>query len=188
MDDVLKAALEDSASLSVTDTSVNAIAQLAIKQLSLQSAVEQKQAELKQLEAELKQVSEIDLPNAMLENGMRSFKLADGSSISVEKFYGASIKVEDRPDAFKWLEDNGHGALIKTDVRVKFGKGLQERTEARQFVAELEEDGFTADLDESVHHSTLKAWAKEQIEMGTELPPIFTVFVGEKAKIILPKK
>jgi len=187
MDDVLQAALADSANIKTDDASLMSISNLALRQLSLAGQIEEAEEALKELNAKFRQISEVDLPNAMLELGMRSFKLEDGASISVEKFYGASIKVENRPLAYKWLEDNGHGPLIKTDVTVPFGKGEEARKDAKDLMDSLKEEGFDVSLEESVHHSTLKAWAKEQIESGTALPDLFTVFVGEKAKITLPK-
>ena len=188
-DDVLRQALKDSgADLEVKDNSVNAISKLALKQLKLMAEVDAAEDALSRLKEDLKKVSEIDLPTAMLEAGMREFKLVDGASIKVEKFYGASIKVENRPEAYKWLVDNGHEGLIKTSVVTEFGKGVDERKEARKFMESVVKDGFSAELDESVHASTLKAFVKEQIEAKNELPASITTFVGDRAKIVLPKK
>lgn len=187
MDDVLSAALKDSAEIKADDNSLMTISNLAMRQLSLAGQIEDAEERLKELNAQFKQISEMDLPNAMLELGMRSFKLEDGASISVEKFYGASIKVENRPLAYAWLEENGHGPLIKTDVVIPFGKGTEARADAKELMEDLKSEGFDVALEESVHHSTLKAFAKEQLEAGTPLPDLFTVFVGEKAKITLPK-
>ena len=81
---------------------------------------------------------------------------------------------------------------------LKFTSGLGRRfsyqmyfptwEEAKKFKQDLLADGFNAVLDESVHHSTLKAFVKEQIEQGVVLPELFTVFIGERAEITLPKK
>lgn len=189
MDDVLKAALEDAGDLGVEDTSIKAISKLALDQVALELEIAETEKTLSELNAKLKKVSEIDLPNAMLEAGMRSFKLSNGGSVSVAKFYGASILVENRETAYAWMVENGHASLIKTGVEVNFGKGQEERDDAKKFLEELKEDGFEAKLSESVHHSTLKAFVKEQLELPepTKFPECFTIFVGEKAKVILPK-
>ena len=187
MSDVFSAALEDAGGLEVKDTSVKAISRLAIKQLDLQAQVEAAEEALDNLKAQLKQVSELDLPNLMSECGMKEFKLDNGASIKVKKVYGASIKVENRDAAFAWLVEKGHEALIKTDVLVEFGKGKAERAEAQKFLDDLKKDGFEADLKEGVHAQTLKAFAREQIEAGEALPEFFTVFQGEVAQVALPK-
>ena len=187
MSDVFSAALEDAGGLEVKDNSVKTISTLAIRQLDLMAQVEVAEAALDNLKAQLKQVSELDLPTAMLEVGMREFKLESGAAVKVKKVYGASIKVENREPAFAWLIEKGHEALIKTDVLVEFGKGKDERAEAKRFLEDLKKDGFEADLKEGVHAQTLKAFAREQIEAGETLPEFFTVFQGETAVVTLPK-
>jgi hypothetical protein len=188
MDDVLQAALADSAEIKVEEKSLTAISKMAMRHVELQAWIGLKEKELKDLVDEAKKIEEIDLPNAMLEIGMRTFRLNDGAAINVKKFYGASIKVENRSAAYLWLEAQGHESLIKTKVVTDFGKGHNEREEAKKFKQDLLADGFNASLDESVHHSTLKAFVKEQIEQGVVLPDLFTVFIGERAEITLPKK
>lgn len=187
MSDVFSAALEDAGGIEVKDNAVKTISTLAIRQLDLQVQIEQVEEMLDNLKSQLKQVSELDLPNLMLENGMREFKLADGAAVKIKKVYGAAIKVEHRPDAFSWLVDKGHAGLIKTDVQVEFGKGAAEREEAKKFLDDLKKDGFEAELKENVHAQTLKAFVREQIEAGETLPEFFTVFQGEVAQVVLPK-
>lgn len=205
LEDVLSSAMEDSAEIDVDDNSLLSVAQLAKKQLKLQREVDTKEIELKRVKLNLKKVAEIDLPNAMLENGMRNFVLDDGSSVEIERVYGGSISKgergtpDNRPSVFKWMMEHGHAGLIKTNVTVVFGKGPQERKEAEEFAKELATDGFTSILDESIHAATLKAWVKAQdlalqqkkrraADTGEKVdediyPPDMTVFVGERAKI-----
>lgn len=195
-EDVLSEALKDSGvSLDVKDNNLKVITTLAMRQLEMEAAVEAAEVRLQELKAELKNVAEVQLPTAMLEAGMRTFTLNNGAAVKVSKFYGASIKVENRSEAFRWLVEQGHEGIIKTNVVTEFGKGVEERRNAMKFAWELQSDGYAAVLDESVHAQTLKAFVREQTEQNerlpkeerVEFPPCFTIFIGDQAKIILPK-
>ena len=50
-------------------------------------------------------------------------KLLDGSSIKIESFYSATIKLEDREEAYQWLRDHNYGDIIKNEVKVGFQSG-----------------------------------------------------------------
>ena len=73
--------------------------------------------ELKDRKKELLKLTDEELPNILNELGISSFKLEDGSTISVKQTYGASIKVENRPAAYQWLRENGYDDIIKNQVR-----------------------------------------------------------------------
>ena len=69
----------------------------------------------------------------MAELNLSKIDLEDGSSISVSKYYSASIPREKQEEAFNWLVDNEHGDLIKNQVSVSFVRG--EETKAQKFAA-----------------------------------------------------
>ena len=102
----------------------------------------------------------------MEEFGVLDIKLADGSRISAEPFYAARITAEKTDDAHQWLRDNGHGDIIKNVVSVSFGRGEDDR--AKKVMTELFEQGLDAEQS-SVHPSTLKAFAREQIEGANQV-------------------
>ena len=79
---------------------------------------------LKTLKAEIRDIEEKELPDAMRAcNGMTRFDLKDGSQIKVKDDIFCSIPLDKKADALKWLEENGHAGLIKHDVKVSFAKG-----------------------------------------------------------------
>lgn len=201
MDAVAQAIADASGGIAeVKDEVKLSISQLAVKQLQLQVKKAETEASLKRIDEELKKVSEYDLPNAMAEAGMRTFELLDGSKIAVKKVYAASVKVENRPEAFAWMRERGHDALIKTEVTVPLGKGAHDIAE--QIIEELKErfPDYQVRLEESVHWQTLRAFVKEQVEAeelavnGGEtvedpLPrELLGVYIIDKAEIVLPKK
>ncbi len=83
--------------------------------------------QIEECDAEIKRIEERELPAAMLDLGMTDFGLAGGGRVALKKVYLAGIKVDDRPDAFKWMRETGNESLIKAEIKVGFAKGDVER-------------------------------------------------------------
>jgi hypothetical protein len=67
-------------------------------------------------------------------------------------------------------------------VSVPFGSG--EDGKAGEFIGLARMKGFEVTQKEQVHSGTLKAFVKERIEKGQEIPnDLFGVFTGERAFI-----
>ena len=168
------------------DAGGSQVSKLAQIQLDLEQRVADLEGDLKQAKLELKNIAEDQLPAAMAEHGVAEFKLADGSSISVSKFYSASIPQDKKDEAFTWLVQNDHGDLIKNQVATNFVRGQEKQAE--QFATELVERGMAPSTKKWVEPMTLKAWVRESTEKGLNIPhDLFGVFIGEKSKITRSK-
>ena len=77
-----------------------------------------------------------------------------------------------REDAFEALSQMGAASLIKSKVEVDIPRG--DKREVEVLTAMLKESGYETTSKESVHAGQLSAWAKEQLEQGTDLD--FDVF------------
>ena len=121
----------------VDEEGLSRVSKLANTQLTLERHVQDIEEQLKQAKRDLREIAEDKLPAAMLEYGIREFKLEDGSQITVKNFYGASITKAKQEEAFSWLVDNGFGDLIKNQVNVNFVRG--QEFHATQLLQELEE-------------------------------------------------
>jgi hypothetical protein len=145
---------------------------------------------LKALKAEIREIEERELPDAMRAcGGLERFDLKDGSQISVKDDLFCSIPEDKRAGALKWLEENGHSELIKHDVKVSFAKG--EYDEADKLIEVLNKNFKNIPYDEksSVHAGTLKAFAKERYSLGETLPEeYFSVYEASIAKVKLGKE
>jgi len=171
---------------SVDDSGLNRVSKLAHNQLRLEKRVADLDAELKQAKRDLREISDDQLPAAMLEFNIREFKLEDGSQITVKHFYSASIPKEKQEEAFDWLNTHGYGDLIKNQVSVNFVRGQEEK--AQGLVQELEDRNLPTSNKKWVEPMTLKAFAKELVEAGKSLPfDLFSLYIGEQAKITKPK-
>lgn len=172
---------------SVDDEGLGKVGRLATAQLHLQERVEQLEVDLKQAKRDLRDVQEDQLPALMMEYGIKEFKLADGTEITVRNFYSAKIPKDKEPEAFDWLNQNGFGDLIKNQVSVSFVRGQEQN--AQELVQELEDRRLPTSNRKWVEPMTLKAFAREQVESGKELPTtLFGLYIGEQAKITKPKR
>lgn len=135
----------------------------------------------------LERVSRLDIPTLMEELGMQEFTLKSGEKVQVKRHIKASITDEHHDDAFLWLRRNGHGSLIKNEVKAQFGRGEDDK--AKLLLQFCRNNGFVASQKESVPWNTLTAFVKEQLEKGVNVPrEILGVFEYMETKITLPKK
>jgi len=166
----------------VKDDDLSRVAQLVRNQLQFEVLIQQMEENLKSAKRGLEEVSGQLLPAALEEYGLSELTMADGSKISVQTVISASISKDRQLDAHDWLRDHGHGDLIKNTVSVTFGRGQDDA--AKDVVRVLQSNGLDPEQKEAVHPSTLKAFVKEQIEKGAEIPSeTFGIFIGQKTVI-----
>jgi len=169
-------------SFDVDDSGLQQISDLANKQVKLERKIKEMEDELKAVKDEHKQVSQVDIPEALAEVGLSEFKLKDGTKITVSPFYSASIPKDRVDEAMTWLRDNNHGDLIKNTISVDFGRGEDEA--AAQLKEHLQEEGASYTDKTGVHPQTLRAFVREQVESGQNLPlDLLGVFIGQKTVI-----
>lgn len=148
--------------------SLDQMMQLARAMVDADQAVEDAEQALKDAKEKARQLHEESVPSAMQELGVESLTLDTGEKLKVSQEVYASIPNENKRSAYTWLNDNGFGGMIKMEVAVNYGKGEQEVAAA--LFKELHERGLQAEMAESVHASTLKAFLKEMIVGGKPVP------------------
>ena len=165
------------------DTAVSSdIATSCNKLLETQKEIDKLEDKLKTFKTTETTLSEQTIPNLMQQAGVSLIKLKDGSSVEIKPFYAARIPSSKIEEAFEWLRTNGHGDLIKNNVMLTFGR--KQDNEAKSLVAELREKGHNVKQAEKVEPMTLKAFVKEQIQGGKNVPAdLFGVYVASKTKI-----
>jgi len=164
------------------------IVELANLMVTQTAKVTKMEDELKDAKRILQRIEQEDLPELMREVGMASVTLEDGSVIEVKEEVECGISEERRPQAHRWLIDNGFGGLIKTEVVVAFGRG--EQGAAESFSAEVVQlTGQHPTVVERVHPATLKSFVKEQMAAGVTVPfDTFAIHPFSKAKLKPSKK
>lgn len=132
------------------------------------------------------------IPDAMDSAGVSKLTFNDPNTnepfeLAWKNFYHASISTDWEPNkrikAFKYLEDLGEGDLIKTEVIISFAR--EDRKKALKVISDLKAKDIRAEIKENVHHMTLTAWLKNQIETKNFTPELTTIgaTVGRKAVV-----
>jgi len=161
---------------------------------ALARTIRDKEARIEALEEELKdqkksllKLTDEDMPAMLAEVGLSSFVLDDGSTVDIKQTYGASILVQNRPQAYEWLREQGYDDIIKNTVACQFGRGEDDLASA--FAAFAQQQGYTPEQKTEVHPQTLRAFVKERVEAGDEFPmELFGAWVGQRAVIKRGKK
>jgi len=151
---------------------LNEVQRLYAEQLKLEqvvSAMEERLAEAKKRKNYYEQKL---VPEAMMETGIGSFS-PDGAEyeLKLSDYVSGSLPKDEvgRREAFEYLDEiEGGSSLAKTEVIMKFGKGQEEEAEA--FIDMVTSSNFgSPEVKKDVHHSTLKAFAKEKLKEGDAL-------------------
>lgn len=168
------------------NTGLASVAEIARAVRNHEDLVAKLDEQLKEAKRELLKLTDEDLPAMLLELGLSSFELEDGSKVTVRPTYGAHIKAENKATAFDWLRQNGFDDIIKNTVSCNFGRG--EDQEASQFIEYAQGLGYAAEQKTDVHPSTLKAFVKERVQNGETFPmELFGAYVGQRATIARKK-
>ena len=117
-------------------------------------------------------LSEETIPGVLQELGVSEIKLDTGEKLSVKQDVYASIPKDGKVEAFGWLEQHGFGGMIKTDVTAVFGRDELETAVALN--DKLVADGMQTEFNQTVAPQTLKAWLREQLAAGADVP--LTIF------------
>lgn len=166
----------------VTDDALGTVGRLAKRMAFLTRQKSDLEDQIKSLDLDLRKIQEEHLPAALAEHGLKEITLEDGTKVTINRFYAASIRKDRMSEAFKWLNEHGFGDLIKNQVAVNFSRGQEELAE--KFAAATIEEGYVPSQKKWVEPMTLKAFVREQTEAGNEVPSdLFGVYIGEKAKI-----
>lgn len=152
----------------VSESNLTFLAEKAAELNQLNNKLEDLNRQAKDVSLEIKRMNEEIIPNYMQELGLSEIKLSNGAKVTVKQQIFASIKKENEGQAFQWLEDHGHGDLIKTELKVNFGKGELDKAHNLRLV--LRDMDIDAAVKPTVHWQTLRAFAKEQMEKGVQLP------------------
>lgn len=152
---------------------------------------EERLDELKQQKFELEQRTLPDLMDAAKVD--RIGLSGAGVDVVVKPYYKASIPEEHAEEAAYWLDQNGHGDLMKTILSVEFTTGENEHvanveTLIRSYFRGRNDIQREPIKKQTVHWKTLTSFVKEQLTRGEVIPlDILGATVGRVAKITTRK-
>lgn len=135
----------------------------------------------------LRLVEEVQIPEQLDLMGMKEFTDTEGRKIKIVTKIRASVLAANKPAMFMWLEDQGHGGMIKSTITVAFNR--EQKKEAQELAEKLRGEFAGVQQLMKVEPATLTAFVKGQLEAGDEIPlHLITVFEQRIAKITQPKK
>jgi len=171
----------------VDPTSTDALAdlsrlggQLVVAQNAVKDA-EDKLAAAKKVVVDLAQVT---IPELMDSVGLSRFTTREGVPFKIKESVHTHISKANHYAAMKWLDEHGHSQIVKRKVIVEFG--LEQEDGATELAADLSNTYGEGGVDQTkaVHSSTLRAWAKEQLESGADVPlDLFGIHTRRVAQI-----
>ena len=168
--------------IDINQDSVKSISDKCNHLKDLKKQVEEQEEKLSLLKNKTRDLEERVIPEMMQEAGVSLLKLADGSTVEVKPFYAAKIPESRVEEAFSWLRGKGFEDLIKNTVTASFSRG--QDNQVSELIKVCEDNGFAYNKKEKVEPMTLKAFVKEQVETGKELPfDLFGVYIANKTKI-----
>ena len=176
---------------------ITADAQEAIE---IEAMLEELATQVKELTERKRHLLEKRIPYALNELGLSELKLSDGSKVTVTEGVTCGQLDETKPHfdfAKQWLIDHDAADLLKTEVKMEFGKG--QHNEAMSVVADLRDQGYDAIARETIHSQTYKSHGNtllkeyhEGLKHGEDVePPPFEslgMYVVKAAKIKQGKK
>lgn len=177
--------LEKDSSVDLQTQDIKDVSELIAEALQLGDDIENDEAKLKAKKDKHRELLTQRIPDAIESASggqMQKIVLSDGSSVEIAEDIQANITKEKEGEAFGWLRANNHGDLIKNQIKVDFGRG--EDNMAGAIREKIDELGLSASEKQSVHPATLKAFIREQINAGVNVPEdTFSVYRGRIAKI-----
>lgn len=157
------------------------LAELAEELAEIDLEAQALELKLKNARSRADSLRDVQIPELMEELGMEKFTTTNGFEIDIKESIRASISKENEPLAFAWLDQNGHGGMIKRKVEVRFDKNQEDA--AKELAKELRSDYSGVSIDGSVHNSTLRSWVRKRLEKGEEIPETISHIVQKSAKI-----
>ncbi len=154
-----------------------------ISQLAMEDAeIERLEAELKAAKERRTKLVETVIPATFEDMGLddESVMKVDGKGVTIQTVTYASPKAADREKVYDWLEEHGHGGLIKRTGVFKTGRDNEKKFKA--WIKSIKT--YPGDFQRKVEPATLKAFVNEQLKAGTEIPmTLFGAYTKRVAKV-----
>jgi len=171
---------------SVSSDTLKKLLKMANELVKLEKEIEAEEAALKRKTGAANTLKLSMIPDAMAEAGLAEFKLPNGAQVTVSDFVSGSLPkdVLKRQEAIQYLTEIGGNSIIKNEIYASFEK--KQHNEAVAAADALREQGFTVEVQASVHPQTLLAFVREKLRGGDPIEAEkLNVFVGRKAKVDL---
>ena len=180
---------------------LGAITEAAERVLGLEEEIRTLENQLKDKGQTLRKLTEQELPDLMQELNVKDFTLTNGAKIGLVDIVSASIPsagainrakgdiqeelINRQKRCFVWIRKHFGEALIVSNIEVPFGKNEDKR--CSEFKKQLRKEKVFYNESTGVHPQTLKAFIRECLEKGINVPvEDFKLYIGQKVQIRRP--
>jgi len=129
--------------------------------------VQELERDLADAKAEVGRLERDELPAAFIEDGISELRLPDGPAARRDLSVQGSLPTDEPRHAagLEWAVANGYEGVIRSVVSANFG--MEHRAAALDYYNAMRLDNrASTTLNETIHHSTLKAIAAERARNG----------------------
>lgn len=159
---------------------------LAQDQMDAETRVANLEEQLTEAKATLKNLAETKMPNLLDEADLGESEIVTpaGHKIKMHEAIRGSIPKGNEEKAFKWLEDNKNGKLIKRTFAIEFGKDQEKWADKFERDCAQRKKPLNIKRKKGVNTNTLQAFIKKSLEDGMDIPlDVFGAYRQRFAKI-----
>lgn len=166
-------------------SNMKAVLEDQIKQLDMEDQeIARLEAALKEAKDRRTKLVEMVIPETFADMGLDDDSVikVNGKGVTIKEHVFASPKAADKPKVYDWLEEHGHGGLIKRVVTVPFGRGKEEQEAAEKLVADYPDHNGV--FERKVAPQTLRSFVTQELANGTDIPmELFNVTTKRVAQV-----
>jgi hypothetical protein len=180
--------LQKIAAAGPSDSGLSRLSEMGGRLHNLDTDIKALELQLTDLKNKRQDITEREMPDLFDEVGTDRIGLPEAGVDLILKPYYHAVLSKDDPElqeaGFKWLEENGHGDIIKATLTVEFTRGELER--AKELQAKVQQlTNQPVRIEMGVHWKTLTGFVKEQLERYQAVLPLglLGATVGRVVKI-----
>lgn len=161
------------------------VKRLAARLVKIEDEIQQCEDYIARAKKEREEIRVRILPNVMFELGIDSVTI-DNHHCKLEPMVQASLpkEPEARKEAIDWLVENGHGGIIKRELKVDLPKGDGYTEAAVKEAVQEAAPGLNVLTSYNVHHSSYSALIRQLVREGAPIPTdILGVFIGQIVRV-----
>ena len=161
------------------------VRRLAARLVAIEDEISECEARIAVLKKEREEVRVHTLPGIMFELGIDSVTI-DNHHCKLEPLVQATLPKdpEQRQQAVEWLVDNGHGGIVKRELKVDLPKGDAVTEELVRDAVTDAAPGLVVATTYNVHHSSYTALARQLVRDGVTVPTdLLGVYIGSIVRV-----
>lgn len=156
-------------SVEIDDSDVlGKITKLAEEMTNKDKEIAKLELEIKKAKEQRREIAEQKLPELMEQVGLTEVRTRTGLPVKLSEKLFTSIAGAKKPAAIAWLDENGHGGIVKRNVVIAFNKCDQDKVAALLRLIGKNWPNHKTELD--VHSSSVKSLVARLLEEGVDVP------------------